>query len=277
MTLEPSKSDIHEWSDDDVLLEGFEDGDVATTKSDDKNSEPVENEDQEAENSDDEIKSNEKTEDNPEESEQLDEDQQPDEIKELFPHITKFRPQVLELECKWKPFLPDFVPAVGDIDAFVKVERPDDVAEQMGLTVLDEPSIYQSDPSVLDLRLRTLFKQSSSTRTIVAKTVQDANKGKAIEKWIKDISDLHRAKPLPSVTYATPMPDIDSLMQEWPPEVEEVIQEHGIPSEDFECDLESYIDIACGLLDIPVSSGSRIHSVHLMLSLYTEMVRLQSK
>ena len=37
----------------------------------------------------------------------------------------------------------------------------------------------------------------------VAKTVQDANKGKAIEKWIKDISDLHRAKPLPSVTYAT--------------------------------------------------------------------------
>ena len=42
--------------------EGFEDGDVATTKSDDKNSEPVENEDQEAENSDDDIKSNEKTE-----------------------------------------------------------------------------------------------------------------------------------------------------------------------------------------------------------------------
>lgn len=42
------------------------------------------------------------------------------------------------------------------------------------------------------------------------------------------------------------MPDIDTLMQEWPPEVEEVIQEHGIPSEDFECDLESYIDIACG-------------------------------
>ena len=43
------------------------------------------------------------------------------------------------------------------------------------------------------------------------------------------------------------MPDIDSLMQEWPPEVEEVIQQHGMPSEDFECeDLENYIDIACG-------------------------------
>ncbi len=42
---------------------------------------------------------------------------------------------------------------------------------------------------------------------------------KVIEKWIKDISDLHRSKPPPTVHYTRPMPDIDQLMQEWPPEV----------------------------------------------------------
>ena len=48
-----------------------------------------------------------------------------------------------------------------------------------------------------------------------------------------------------SVNYVHKMPDIDSLMQEWPPEVEEVIQEVAIPSE-LDCDLDSYVDIACG-------------------------------
>ena len=36
---------------------------------------------------------------------------------------------------------------------------------------------------------------------------------KSIDKWIKDISDLHRSKPPPSVHYGKPMPDIDWLMQ----------------------------------------------------------------
>ena len=34
-----------------------------------------------------------------------------------------------------------------------------------------------------------------------------------MEKWILDISDLHRSKPNPSVHYSKPMPDIDNLMQ----------------------------------------------------------------
>ena len=35
----------------------------------------------------------------------------------------------------------------------------------------------------------------------------------AMDKWIRDISDLHRAKPPPSVNYRQPMPDVDRLMQ----------------------------------------------------------------
>ena len=33
----------------------------------------------------------------------------------------RYTPQTIELETKLKPFIPDFIPAVGDIDAFLKV------------------------------------------------------------------------------------------------------------------------------------------------------------
>ena len=49
------------------------------------------------------------------------------------------------METKLKPFLPDFFPAVGDPDAFLKIDRPDEYlnlpTEFLGLTVIDEPSV----------------------------------------------------------------------------------------------------------------------------------------
>ena len=68
----------------------------------------------------------------------------------------------MEIEAKLKPFVLDYIPAVGDIDAFLKIDRPDGRNEILGLNVLDEPSLHQSDPSVLDLRLRSVYKQSSA-------------------------------------------------------------------------------------------------------------------
>jgi intraflagellar transport protein 46 len=84
------------------------------------------------------------------------------EVKELFGHITRYTPQSVDLEFRLKPFVPDFIPAVGDIDAFIKVPRPDEVEDGAGLIYLDEPSGKQSDPAVLDLQLRALTKQSSA-------------------------------------------------------------------------------------------------------------------
>jgi intraflagellar transport protein 46 len=42
-------------------------------------------------------------------------------IKNLFSFITCYTPQMIELEAKLKPFIPDFIPAIGDVDAFIKV------------------------------------------------------------------------------------------------------------------------------------------------------------
>ena len=40
-----------------------------------------------------------------------------------------------------------------------QVTRPDSKGDQLGLVMLDEPTAKQSDPTVLDLQLRTLTKQ----------------------------------------------------------------------------------------------------------------------
>jgi hypothetical protein len=40
----------------------------------------------------------------------------------------------------------------------------------------------------------------------------------------ESLAELHRSKPPPSVTYSAPMPEIETLMQEWPPEVEEALR-----------------------------------------------------
>ena len=43
------------------------------------------------------------------------------ELKELFHHITRYTPQTIELETQLRPFIPEYIPAIGDIDAFLKV------------------------------------------------------------------------------------------------------------------------------------------------------------
>ena len=45
----------------------------------------------------------------------------PPEIKELFAYIGKYALVDIDMEPELRPFIPDFIPAIGDIDAFIKV------------------------------------------------------------------------------------------------------------------------------------------------------------
>lgn len=140
--------------------------------------------------------------------------------------------------------------------------------------MLDEPCAKQSDPTVLDLQLRAVSKETTVKTTIV-KSLQDADKHpKEIDSWITSIGNLHRSKPPPTVHYARNMPDIESLMQEWPPEFEELLKEVGLPSADLDCTLEEYVQIIMGILDIPVHK-SKIQSLHVLFSLYSEFKNSQ--
>ncbi|XP_075298631.1 intraflagellar transport protein 46 homolog [Opisthocomus hoazin] len=197
------------------------------------------------------------------------------EIKELFEYIKRYTPKTIEMEHKLQPFIPDFIPAVGDIDAFLKVPRPDGKPDNLGLLVLDEPSTKQSDPTVLSLWLTENSKQHTTTQQLKVKTVENADKNpKAIDSWIESISELHRCKPPATVHYTRPMPDIETLMQEWSPEFEELLGKVGLPTAEMNCDLAEYVDMICATLDIPVYK-SRIQPLHVLFSLYSEFKNSQ--
>lgn len=118
-------------------------------------------------------------------------------------------------EYKFKPFIPEFLPAVGDIDAFLKVVPPDTTLSgedfdestlQLGFMVLDEPASNQSDPALLHLQIRAASDNpmtNQEQKNIVVKKVDNIEKNsKVIDKWIKDISHLHKSKSSSIVRYS---------------------------------------------------------------------------
>jgi len=92
---------------------------------------------------------------------------------------------------------------------------------------------------------------------------------RVLDSWVDSIGALHRSKPPTSVQFGRSMPDIDALMQEWPPELERLIGRLRLPSARLQCGAAQYADAVCALLDIPVY-GSRIQSLYLLFSLYLE-------
>jgi len=177
------------------------------------------------------------------------------------------------LSYKLIPFIPDYIPAVGDIDAFIKVPRPDGVEDKIGLTVLDEPCTDQSDPAVLHLQLRSQLRSAgAASRQAVVKRIEDAERNsKSIDKWIDDMNQLHRSKHPPAVQLSRPMPDIDSLMQQWPSEVEDKLNELQLDLSRLDCDLPQLVDVVCNLLDIPTRENTRLEALHTLFTLYLEI------
>ena len=217
------------------------------------------------------------------------------EIKELFQYVSRYKPHNIELETKMRPFIPDYIPAVGEIDHFAKVRpqrtthtpimpppplpphpslhaqvpRPDGKPDNLGLAVLDEPCANQSDPTVLQLKLRANTKTSAGLPMQV-RAVDDAEKDpKEITKWIASINDVHRNKPAPSVHYTKPMPDIEALMQIWPAQFEELLETARLPDAELDANLADLVRICCSILDIPVYN-SLTESLHVLFTLYAE-------
>ncbi len=100
------------------------------------------------------------------------------------------------------------------------------------LQVLDEPAAKQSDPSVLNLQLRQLSKEAPGAKIDVVGRIEhgEADKGKRISQWVASIADIHKARPAASVSYSRTMPDVEALMQEWPPEMEAMLRSMRLPA-----------------------------------------------
>jgi len=173
------------------------------------------------------------------------------------------------LDTKLKPFIPEYIPAVGDLDPFLKIPRPDGQPDYLGLKVLDEPATKQSDPVVVTMNMSYASRDVKHHLSQV-KSIENADKNKKkIQKWIEDIRDLHKNKPPQTVQYQTPMPDINKLLQTWPDMYEELLQTVELPGPEIDLEIEEYVKMICAMLDIPVQSNI-IESLHVLFTLYLE-------
>src|SRR5687767_12104928 len=76
----------------------------------------------------------------------------------------------------------------------------------------------------MQLQLRSVMKDTSF-QPVTVHGIENADKNpKAIHAWINQISKLHLNKPVSTLKPTKAMPDIDSLMQEWPGEVERMLE-----------------------------------------------------
>lgn len=125
----------------------------------------------------------------------------------------------------------------------------------------------------MDLQLINNNKHYRGGKYTKIHAIESAEKNpKQILSWISSVADIHKSKQPPSVSYSKPMPDIDSLMQVWPQEVEELLAEIAAPSEEIDLSLPDYSKVTCTLLDVPVYQGlanSLIESLHVVFTLYS--------
>lgn len=204
----------------------------------------------------------------------------PSEVKELFQYITRFSPQRVNIDYKLKIFVPDFIPSVGDIDAFLKVSSPPFINEEkkkvladhikkLGLEVsshqrvtipfllylpwfqtLDEPCGDQSDRVLLQMKMRSIFTKPLETPSAIAKSSKD------VDRWITEMQALKASQSVQNINSLRSAVNIDNLMSEWPEEIEKMLDTVGFPSANLDCSLSRYIEIICNIFDIPVQESN---------------------
>jgi intraflagellar transport protein 46 len=93
-----------------------------------------------------------------------------------------------------KPFIPNYIPAIGVVDAFLKLNCPDNQPEELGLIYIDEPTIQGMDSIKSSLELS--YKMECKTpNNMLIKAINNANKNPVqLQNWIIEVSDLHKEK-----------------------------------------------------------------------------------
>jgi intraflagellar transport protein 46 len=193
----------------------------------------------------------------------------------LFALIGKFHPEPVEIPVHWKPFIPDLVPAIGSIDAFIKVPRPDGDLDDLGLVIVDEPSIAQSNPQVLRMELREQYGITSPSTESDGYIgfIEDPQKNrKALDSWLDSLEDIHRYRPPPTIIYTHKMPEMEDLMEPWPAQLEEALASVLLPTAEIDLGFDEFARVICALLEIPVR-GNLIESIHHLFTLYSSFTR----
>eukprot|EP00826_Nyctotherus_ovalis_P058442 TRINITY_DN8030_c0_g2_i4.p2 TRINITY_DN8030_c0_g2~~TRINITY_DN8030_c0_g2_i4.p2 ORF type:complete len:157 (+),score=41.96 TRINITY_DN8030_c0_g2_i4:402-872(+) len=118
-------------------------------------------------------------------------------------------------------------------------------------------------------------KKKKQPVQVQIRSLEDAEKNpKQIQQWINNVNELHKTRPPPTVQYTKTMPDIELLMQEWAPEMEEAFGQIPLPGPEMDLSLGDYARMVCTMLDIPVHKlGNKkglIEALHHLFTLYAE-------
>jgi intraflagellar transport protein 46 len=196
------------------------------------------------------------------------------EVKDLFEYIQRYKPQKIDLDTKIKPFIPEYIPCVGEVDAFLKMAKPDGTKEDLGISMLDEPSLNHEDKTVLEMRYIQDKKVASGPIMNVESIEHADKKPKEISRWITSMADLHKTRPPPTVNYTKQMPEWDYLMQEWSPGMEQTLKEIPFPGPEIDMHAADYARLVCTMVDIPchklANNKSVVESLHVLFTLFSE-------
>ena len=146
---------------------------------------------------------------------------------------------------------------MGEVAAFLKVDKPDDTKEELGLVKLDEPCLNQSKRSYLDLLIRQFYKGKRKNHQQNIHSIENAHKKqKEVAGWVNDVEQVQKKKQAPSVFYSNKMPEIDQLMQVFQ---ENITKDIGMDSggdaltyQKSDIPLEVLTEALCGVIGIPV-------------------------
>eukprot|EP01083_Nonionella_stella_P149233 473697_1 len=211
------------------------------------------------------------------------------EIRRLFEYIERFKYNEIELETQLKPFIPDYIPSIGNVDSFIKPTLStidydkQENNEKLGISYLDEPILNQSDPSTFYLKLSNESKQVSMHKHTKISSIVDAEKNtNKIRNWIdnfKQIKDKSLSNNV-NIDNLSNMPKVEELMQ---PFINEKFNKYIndkrnekedvdiIPSHHINLSLKEYAKIICNILDIPVQNDDISTSLHLLFSTYAAL------
>nr|KAJ3423171.1 Intraflagellar transport protein 46 [Polyrhizophydium stewartii] len=192
-----------------------------------------------------------------------------EEVAALLLFIDSFQPESTELELGscLKCFIPDLIPAIGDIDPFIKARfsgmRLARRSAHRILTVLHTRLAVADYHAAVDLALRAFALDSGTAKAGQVRSIEmhgSVPPAKHVDRWIASVKKVHEDS-LRTATALDSLPcDIEALMAEWPTKINNVLSndEITLPSADMDLSLPMMTQLLCNLLDIPVLAGSAV-------------------
>ncbi|PHJ23267.1 intraflagellar transport protein 46 [Cystoisospora suis] len=198
------------------------------------------------------------------------------ESRKLASYVRKYRASFKRLPLLLKPLPRQFFPAIGEVDALLKIPPPDGSWDPTGLEFVDEPALEQSDSAALWLELAAIRPCKPADKSDGGPPCieeQGKERNFRIDKWIETVRRLKSQHHGSDVWHFLDSLDFDTLMRPWPEEIAKMMEPNPqkLALEETSLGLADILKIGCALLRIPRTGHHLNASLHALLMLYLEL------